>query len=444
MEPSDLINHLGAPATLEQLYRDDPKAFSRAFSAAWDSHEAEPGLAFWHARLDAEGLLVARPLSPEAEGSPWRWAEALDASRARTLLAWTVGTIALAVLWFKLPEFLRDTIWADSDTYWRRESDFHQRFAPFYVLLPILVLLARRYRASLQTLIAGGVAVLVLMGVQSLRPLAGLSPEADDVAWLSVLHLPTLLLAVGSAIALGRRWRSADGRMGYVQLVGEGAALALPLLIVGAMLTGLTAALFDAIDIDAWEILGEWVVPAGLLGVLPIGLLLAGQRPESARLAPLVARVFGPMALVVLAVYFPFLLLSGELNDRETLLTLNIALIAVLGLVLLIEAERPEVDKHWTDWVAAGLVTLALAADIAAFAFVAGRLAEGGFTPNRLAVVGFNALIAVHFAGMVLPLWRRLGGTGTHSAPVEAWTARYLTVYTIWSATVVLLFPLMF
>ncbi|OZC02268.1 DUF4153 domain-containing protein [Rubricoccus marinus] len=441
MDPSHLLNYLDAPPTLERLYRDDPHAFARAFSAAWDSHSAEPGLAFWHARLDAEGLLTAQPLAPGAE-STWRWAEVLSAERARGLLGWAVGLIVLAVLWFKLPELLGWTSWEGPRSNRMRADHFHQRFAPFYVLFPVLVLLARRYRPSTQSMLTAGSVVAALLAIQAFRPLADLSTEAEGVAWLSVLHLPTLLIAVGSALALGRQWRSVEGRMGYLQLVGEGAALAIPLLIVGALLTGLTAALFEAIDIEAWHVLGEWVVPAGLLGVLPIGLLLAGQRPESARLAPLVARVFGPMALAVLTVYFPFLLLSGELNDRDTLLTLNIALIAVLGLVLLIEAERPDVEKHWTDWVGAGLVTLALAADLTAFAFVAGRLAEGGFTPNRLAVVGFNALIAVHFAGMVLPLWRRLAGNG--SAPVEAWTARYLTVYTIWSASVVLLFPFLF
>ena len=159
-------------------------------------------------------------------------------------------------------------------------------------------------------------------------------------------------------------------------------------------------------------------------------------------MAPLVARVFGPLALAVLVVYLPALLVSGGLADRDALLALNVALVAVLALVVLMAAERPDVRRHWTDAVAAALVVVALAADLAALVSIVGRLLDGGLTPNRLAVVGLNGLVAVHLAGLAAPLVRRALGRG--GAAGDRWTAGFLTVYVVWAAVVVLAFPLLF
>lgn len=443
MTPQSILLHLDEPAALEARFREDPAAFAEAFAVAWDDRPTDPVLRTWHARLDADGALAAyegRPAPVPVGG--WAWAEALPLAQVRALLAWAVGLIVLGGLWLKVPDLIGMNDYGAPGYDYERSPAFHARFAPFYALLPLLGLFALRYRPDRRALVAAGAAVAVLLAVQAARPMAGLPGAAQDLAWLSAIHLPTLLLSLGGAVALGRRWHETGARTAYLQLVGESAALGALFLIGGVVLVGITAALFGAIGVSVEVWLFEWVVPFGLLGVLPIGALMAGLRPESGRVAPLVARVFGPLALAVLAVYLPTLLVSGALNDRETLLTLNVALIGVLALVILIEAERPDGPRHWTDGVGAGLVALALAADLTAFAFVAGRLAENGLTPNRLAVVGLNALVAIHLAGLVGPLVRRaLRGGG---APSEAWTARFLGVYAAWGAVVVLVFPLLF
>ena len=441
ISPPFLLHHLDDPAELEARYRDDPRAFSAAFSVAWEERPDDAVLGVWHARLDAEGLLTREHVGTSAPDTGWRWAEVLSAERARMLLVWTVGLIALAGLVTKIPWGLGWTQYSGPDHDYRLSADFHQRFAPFYILLPLLGIFALRYRPDRRLLTASLGIVGALLLVQALRPLHG-DAVSEDAAWLATLHLPTLLISLGALLALGKRWRDVEARMSYLQLVGETGALAGLFLIGGVLLVGLTVALFSTIGVNAEELIFEWVVVFGALGVLPMGALMASQRPESARLAPLVARVFGPLALAVLAVYLPTLLVSGSLQERDTLLTLNIALLAVLALVLLMEAERPDVPRHWTDGVAAGLVILGLAADVAAFVFVAERLAEGGLTPNRLAVVGLNGLVAAHLAGLAVPLARRALRGG--AAPDDTWTARFLTVYTLWGAAVVLVFPLVF
>ncbi|HIG75122.1 MAG TPA: hypothetical protein EYQ24_11250 [Bacteroidetes bacterium] len=431
MTPDFITHHLDEPRQLEARFREDPAAFAQAFSIAHDERPADRVLAVWHARLDAEGLLGAEPTRPEPT-TGWRWAEVLSADRARQLLGWTVALVMLGGLWSKLPEILGMEYPAD--------SAFYARYTPLFVLLPLLGVLAFRYRARRTALLGVGAAALVLLAVQAFRTIDG-DGTTEAVAWLGVIHLPGLLLALGAGLALGPRWRDTEARMGYLQLIAETLALAALFLIGGVVLTILTFALFEAIGVNI-EPVFEWVVPFGAIGVLPVGALMASQRPGGARVAPLVARVFGPLALAVLALYLPTLLVSGALDDRDTLLSLNIALIAVLAIVLLVEAERPDVPRHWTDGVAFALAALALAADVTAFAFVAGRLAEGGLTPNRLAVVGFNALAAVHLGGLAVALGRRVLAGGPR--PDDAWTARFLSVYTLWGAVVVLLFPLFF
>ena len=417
------------PPALERAYREHPAPFAEALAGALDREAGDLVLQAWAARLDAA---PPRPAEPARAG--WTWAEALPPRRVQTLLAVTAALVLTAGTAAKVPSLLG---WADYSLGYgvSRWDAFYLRYLPFCVVAPLGVLFAVRYRPPRPVLWAVGGAAAGLLAVQALRPVG------TDAAGLAALHLPPLLLLVGGGAALGARWRDAEARTGYLQLLGETAALAGLLALGGAVLVGLTFVLFEAIGIDV-EPAFEWVAVYGALGLLPGGAVLAGLRVGAARIAPLVARVFGPLALAVLAVYLPALVLSGGLADRDALLALNVALVAVLALVVLMAAERPDVRRHWTDAVAAALVAVALAADLAAFASIAGRLLEGGLTPNRLAVVGLNVLVAVHLAGLVGPLVRRALGRG--GAAGDRWTAGFLTAYAVWGAVVVLAFPLLF
>ncbi len=430
--PETLLSLQTDPPELEALYRERPAAFTDALAVALDRQPESVALQVWAARLDAE---LGTPV-PRGAATGWVWAEGLTPERARRLVWITIGLIAAAGLWAKWPQIAGwptyDSAGPDFD--YQRDDRFYGRFVPFMAVGPLLALFVLRYRTPRRLVLALAGAAVALLAVQGVRPID------TDAGWLSAMHVPLLLLSLGGVAAMGARWRDPEARVGYLQLVSETAAFAALLLLGGVVLVGLTAALFSAIGVDV-EAMFEWVVPFGLLGVLPVGALVAGQRAEAGRVAPLVARVFGPMALAVLVVYLPTLLASGGLADRDSLLALNVALVAVLALVILMQAERPDVPRHWTDVVAFALVAVALVADAAALASIAGRLA-GGLTPNRLAIVGLNALVLVHFVGLVVPLGRRALGRGTW--PGDAWTARFLSVYAVWGATVVLLFPLLF
>lgn len=425
-----LLARLDDPAALEALFRERPVAFAEALSVALDQAPEHVVLRVWAARLDLE---LGDP-GPAPEPTGWRWAELLDADRALLLLGAVALVVLLAGTWAKLPALLGWAVSYEAGGATRVDR-FYMRSVPFLAVVPLIALFALRYRPPGRVLAAIGASVAVLVAVQAVRPIE------TDAGVLSVLHVPLVLLALAGATALGARWRETDGRVGVLQLMGEAAAFAGLLGLGGILLVTVTAALFSAIGVPFEEILFEWAVVYGVLGVVPVGALVAGQRVEATRIAPLIARVFGPMALVVLTIYLPTLVATGGLEDRDSLLALNVALVAVLALVILMQAERPDVPRHWTDAVAFGLVAVALVADLAALGSIAGRLL-GGLTPNRLAVVGLNALVAVHFAGLVAPLARRALGRGEW--PGDGWTARFLTVYAGWAAVVVLVFPFLF
>ena len=419
------------PQELEDAFRRSPEAFPAALAEALERAPDDLVFQAWAARLDLAPVSEAKAVGPTG----WSFAAVLTPDRVRLLLWSVVALVVVAGTWAKVPElFGWKDVRGDYSGYERAER-FHQRFAPLYVVLPLLGVLWVRYRPSLRVAGPVAAAVAVLAALQAVRPID------SDTGALAALHLPLLLLSLGGLLALGPRWRDDPARLGYLQLVGESAALAAILLVGGVVLAGLTTALFQAIGLRADVVVIEWVAVYGALGVLPVGAMLASQRVESARLAPLVARAFGPLALAVLVVYLPALVATGGLEDRDSLIVLNVMLVFVLALVLLMEAERPERPRVWTDGVAAGLVVLALLADGLALGSIVTRLADG-LTPNRLAVVGLNALVLVHFAGMVWPLVRRALGRG--DGPADAWTGRFLTVYALWSAAVVVAFPLLF
>jgi hypothetical protein len=71
------------------------------------------------------------------------------------------------------------------------------------------------------------------------------------------------------------------------------------------------------------------------------------------------------------------------------------------------------------------------------------RIAEFGYSPNKIAALGLNLLLLVH---LVRAAWLGIGflrGRRTFTA-VERWQTRYLPVYGVWATVVVLVFPPVF
>jgi hypothetical protein len=71
------------------------------------------------------------------------------------------------------------------------------------------------------------------------------------------------------------------------------------------------------------------------------------------------------------------------------------------------------------------------------------RISEGGFTPNRAAVLGGNVLILINLLLVALQLFKVLS-KGADSSGVGRSISSYLPVYVAWTVIVTFIFPLLF
>jgi hypothetical protein len=85
----------------------------------------------------------------------------------------------------------------------------------------------------------------------------------------------------------------------------------------------------------------------------------------------------------------------------------------------------------------------ALLADAVALAAIATRISEFGFTPNRVAGLGFNLVLLVNLAWSAWLFVELVRGRRPFSA-VERWQTAYLPVYAAWGTIVAVVFPPLF
>jgi hypothetical protein len=71
------------------------------------------------------------------------------------------------------------------------------------------------------------------------------------------------------------------------------------------------------------------------------------------------------------------------------------------------------------------------------------RIGDLGLTPNRAAALGLNLVLLINLAGAAWLSLRFLRGRAAFNR-LERWQTSYLPVFAIWTATVVVVLPLLF
>jgi hypothetical protein len=89
------------------------------------------------------------------------------------------------------------------------------------------------------------------------------------------------------------------------------------------------------------------------------------------------------------------------------------------------------------------LLGAALAVDAVALTAMLTRIAEFGFTANKVAALGLNLVLLVHLAWAAWLATGFVRGQRTFGA-IERWQTQYLPVYAVWAAIVVVVFPPVF
>jgi hypothetical protein len=260
---------------------------------------------------------------------------------------------------------------------------------------------------------------------------------------LVAIHLPVAMWFVVGLAYVGADWRSHSRRMDFVRFTGEWVVYYTLLAIGGGVLVALTAAGFRAIDRDLDMALQEWVLPCGAMGaVIVAAWLVEAKQNVIENIAPVLTRVFTPLATLMLLAYLTAILATGGPvdADRELLILVDLILVLVLGLILYaVSARDPYSAPLLFDRLQLVLVVAALAIDLLMLAAMFGRITELGTSPNRVAALGLNVILLVNLAWtarLLVGYWK-----GGSFGALERWQTTYLPVFAAWAAIVVVVFP---
>jgi hypothetical protein len=264
---------------------------------------------------------------------------------------------------------------------------------------------------------------------------------------LTALHLPIALwLVVGIAYA-GGRWGQVGGRMDFIRFSGELFIYYVLIALGGGVLLASMRIIFQSIGIDVEPFFESWLLPCGAVGAVVVASwLVEAKQSVIENMAPVLTRLFTPLFAAVLVTFLVTLLWTGQGVDigRNALIAFDLLLVVVLGLLLYsVSARDPLSPPGAFDVAQVVLVVSALLADAVALWAIAARITEFGFTPNRVAALGENAILLVNLVWSAVLYIRFLRGRGSFTG-LERWQTDYLPVYALWAAIVVIVFPPVF
>jgi hypothetical protein len=400
-----IINQIANPAALEQLYRSNPTAFSRAFQTVYPQISTSLTAQVWHERLAK---------SSTSWGAKGDW----------ILLAVTASIVAFLM---QMPDLFS----ISHDLYFPRNMSF--------IVMPGI----GAYFAFKRGLTGRQLAVPFLILLSSIV-FINLLPEGSTTLILTCLHIPMLIWLVVGYLFAGN---DSGKRMEFLRYHGDLVVMTAVIGLAGGLFTGLTLNLFQLIGITIEDFYFRYLVLSILPSVPLFATFLVRQNGSLvSKISPVIARMFTPLVTITLALFLGAIIYTGKdpYNDREFLVVFNGILIGVMALILfsLGEATKANASRVHQYFLFA-LAVLAIIDNGIALSAIGYRLFEFGITPNRLAVLGSNALVMVHLVLVTRHLSRFLKGVETVEG-IEKGLTSYLPYYAIWAAIVSFIFPLIF
>lgn len=327
---------------------------------------------------------------------------------------------------------------------WEDDYGVFIRNIGLFALVPLAAYFAWRRKVSVMTI--GVLVLLAGLGVVG----ANVYPLTNEAhtSVLSALHLPLALWFVVGIAYVGGDWRNHQRRMDFIRFTGEAFIYYVLIALGGGVLTGITFAVFDNIGIDVEEFVSNWLLPCGALAAVVVaGWLVEAKQSVIENMAPVLTKLFTPLFTVLLVAFVVAMLSSGRgINvQRDVLILFNLVLVVVLGLLLYsISARDPMARPGFFDRLQFALVIAAVVIDVLVLVAVADRTTDAfGFTPNRVAALGENAVLLGNLAWSAVLLGAFVAGRGLFSR-LERWQTTYLPVYALWAWVVVLAFPPLF
>ena len=235
----------------------------------------------------------------------------------------------------------------------------------------------------------------------------------------------------------------------FIRFTGEWVVFLILTWLVGGTIIGLVLAALNIAGVEFWR----WGMGFSILiaMLIPLWLFLSIWLTELTRnlvskMLSVLTWVFTPIMLAALVLVFTIFLSSGTIirADRDLLMLLDGVLIVVLALVLYsIAARNPNRPPGVFDWLQLIMIGVAVVMNIFALIWMVVRLADFGWTANRAAALGLNLILVVNLAYIGWLLFQYLRGSTIYPKMLQ-WQSKYLPVFAIWAAVVVLIFPLLF
>ncbi len=426
------------PERLEQLYRSARQAgradaFEAAILACYGASPDNVLYAAWFHRLrcGADGG------EQQARSGP-NWIAAVPLSLMTGLIFWALSDFERLTLLGGTPQLF---LW------W---SPIAAMSALVY--LTVTSRRAHRRAAALGLGLSAAAAYVALLA-PSLYP----AWKGSQFALLGVIHVPLLCWGALGIHVLGLR-SSTEDRFAFLIRSIEVAITAGLFLAAGMAFGGITVGMFAALGIDLPEI---WLrlVAAGGFGLLPVLAVATTYDPRVSpaaqdfsqglsRFVATMMRLLLPLTLAVLIVYvvvIPFNF-RAPFEDRDVLIVYNLMLFAILGLLLGATPIRVEtLSPSLRRWLRAGLLAVAVLVELVslyALSATVYRTIQGGWTPNRLTIIGWNCINMGILALVLVRLLR-----GRDEAWVEGVQAAFslaTNAYLGWGAFLLVAVPVLF
>ncbi|HEU5346743.1 MAG TPA: hypothetical protein VFU60_20515 [Ktedonobacterales bacterium] len=392
----------------------------------------------------------------------WRYRlESLDDARLGRLGAGWRLAVPISVI-------LALALWITSNPQWTTAGNIPLQifFWPPLAALAILwyLTLAGTHTARQIGLAAGATVILAALvayvGFASSTSHTGLVGSASQSGYLTLmaLHLPLMAWAAVGLVALGLRYTARD-LFGLLTKSLETIGSAGVYGIAVAAFVGLTYAMFATLQVELPQLWQRLLIAGGggLLPVLAVASVYDPARRAGAqdfyrgfgKILAIIMRLLLPLTLLTLLVYIAFIPFNflAPFNQRDVLITYNVGLFAVMGLLVgVIPLSAEDVAARWRGWLRAGIVALAalaLLVSLYALSAILYRTALDGLTMNRLVVIGWNTLNVALLAFALVTQARAGRGDGWVSALQRVARGGALA-YVIWGLALVLALPWLF
>ena len=408
----EILAHLDDPRQMERLYRTNKVPFKREFSTLYPQLKGNTLADFWNERLNYES-------------------DEINWGSRRELLFVVIASVIAGVI-AKLPAFL-----SISDEF------FYPRNIGFIIFPALMAYFA--WKNKLSTGKIAFIAGLTLVGLIFINSLPDVAKS--DTLILSCIHLLLFLWCILGFAFVGETRNKEEQRLGFLKYNGDLVVMTTLIVIAGGILSGITIGLFSLIGFNIEKFYVEYIVIFGLPAAPIFGTYLTQTNPHLVgKVSPVIAKIFSPLVLVMLLIYLVAMVSSGKnpYNDREFLLIFNALLIGVMAIIFFSVAETFKTTKsQWEIWVLFLLSIITAIVNSVALSAILFRIAEGGMTPNRAAVLGGNVLILINLLLVTAQLFRVLLKKADITG-VGRVISFYLPIYFLWTIIVTFIFPLIF